>query len=364
MKKKLLIFHRTIAPYRVDFFNTLYHSFETRICLQYKNLKNQKFDYEKISRQFEFKPYYLSKNSSMELCKWVLKQIKDFQPDIVIVNEYGLVALTALLARSFHKKEYRIVTSTDDSYDMVADGNSFSVRHSIARKLLASCMDDFIVIEPRVEQWYQQKFGKGVCFPIIVDDARATTNYEQILPISRQFVEHYKLAGKQVLLSVSRLVELKNLHRVIDAFTKAKTDAVFVIVGDGPECDSLKQRAKQISKEIIFTGRLEGDDLYAWYNLANVFVLASYQEPFGAVTNEALLAGCRVVVSKKAGSACLVDKTNGELIDPMNVEEIANAIDRQMQFTNMPDLMHARKNMMSISFQEGMKRLITKIQQL
>ena len=32
---KLLIFHPTIAPYRIDFFNDLSRSFDSRICLKY-----------------------------------------------------------------------------------------------------------------------------------------------------------------------------------------------------------------------------------------------------------------------------------------------------------------------------------------
>lgn len=56
---RLLVFHRTIAPYRIDFFNDLSEAFDARVCLQYKNLLNQKFDYDKIIEQFRFNPIYL-----------------------------------------------------------------------------------------------------------------------------------------------------------------------------------------------------------------------------------------------------------------------------------------------------------------
>ena len=361
-KKRLLIFHPTIAPYRVDFFNALYHAFETRICLQYKNLRNQKFDYTKISSRFEFEPIYLQKNSTISLCKWVWNQIKIYQPDTVLTCEYGLVTLFALLVKWFTRNNFKLVVMTDDSYDMLVGGNEISIRHRIARRFITSHADDFVVVEPRVEQWYQKKYGKGVCFPIIVAEATATTNYERIMPISCRLAERYNLVGKRVLLSVSRLVKLKNLHRVIDAFAIAKTDAVFVIVGDGPQREALENYAKQFDKRIIFTGRFEGDELYAWYNLANVFILGSYLEPFGAVTNEALLAGCRVVVSKKAGSSCLVSDVNGNLIDPMVVEEIASAIDRQMQLSSVSDLTNTKKSLMIVSFDERIDNLVKRIQ--
>lgn len=361
-KKRLLVFHPTIAPYRIDFFNDLYQSFETRICLEYWNLKDQTFDYQKIYDQFEFKPIYLPEGSTWALCKSVIMQIRKFQPDIVITCEYGIITLITLMTRIFCRKKFDLIVMTDDSYDMVVGGNDFTSRHKKARQILAPYVSNFVVVSPLVRDWYQEKYQKGIWMPIIVDDEMAQENYERILPLSREFARRYGLEEKKVLLSVSRLVDLKNLHRVIDGFAQSKTDATLVIVGDGPERKSLEDHAEKVNKEIIFTGRFDGDELYAWYNLASVFILASYLEPFGAVTNEALLAGCRVVISNKCGSSCLVDDSNGELVDPMDVEGIAAAIDRQMSMASVPDdMLVPRDSLMSIKYKKCMNNFIKEI---
>jgi len=101
--------------------------------------------------------------------------------------------------------------------------------------------------------------------------------------------------------------------------------------------------------------------LYAWYNLASVFILASYKEPFGAVTNEALIAGCRVVVSERAGSSCLVSITNGEIINPMDVKGMSEAIDRQMHSSKIPKLNCPRKNLMPVSYKTVMNKFVEKM---
>ena len=54
---KMLVFHPVIAPYRIDFFNELYSQLGAEVCLFYRNLSSQKFDYEKIEKQFLFNPY-------------------------------------------------------------------------------------------------------------------------------------------------------------------------------------------------------------------------------------------------------------------------------------------------------------------
>lgn len=93
---RLLVFHRTIAPYRIDFFNDLSEAFDARVCLQYKNLLNQKFDYDKIIEQFRFNPIYLKElvrvKSLIISCNY-WKQLDEHRPDIVLVSEFVLTAL-------------------------------------------------------------------------------------------------------------------------------------------------------------------------------------------------------------------------------------------------------------------------------
>ena len=361
MNKRLIIIHPTIAPYRIDFFNKLSHTFDTRIILQYENLKSQTFDYQIISNQFDFKPLYLSKKSKCFQGYTIWKQIKDFRPDIVVACEYGLFTMVAFLTRFFCREKYKLVVITDDSYDMVCNGNDFSAKHRFARKLIAPHIDDFVVVNPNVEQWYRDKYGRGIFFPIIIDETKAVVNYDRLLHISHKSAMQYGLLKQRVLLSVSRLVDLKNLHGVIEAFAQSKTDSTLVIIGDGPERAALQRHASKVNKGIIFMGRLEGDSLLAWYNIASVFILASYKEAFGAVTNEALLAGCRVIISNKAGSSCLVNKWNGETVDPNDVKNMADAIDRQFALATVPDLQEARRSMMPVTFDDLMGNLISRL---
>ena len=105
--------------------------------------------------------------------------------------------------------------------------------------------------------------------------------------------------------------------------------------------------------------------LIVWYNIATALVLASYQEAFGAVTNEALLAGCYVLVSKKAGSACLVEPgVNGYTFNPMNEEELVVAMKKVRDCPITYDRDGLKKNLMWISYRSCLKRLITHLNQL
>ena len=356
-KLRLLIFHPTIAPYRIDLFNRLSKEFETKICLSYRNLRDQKFDnYDKLIEKLEFKPHYLKKFLTIRnrvLCRGYWKEISKYDPDIVIVSEFGLDALSAISYRFLFRKKYKIVSICDDSYNMLNADNDFSTVHRSLRKKVVPRIDELILVEPKSAEWYRHNYPKGICFPIVAEDNRVRDEYKAALCKSQKYIDQYTLAGKHLFLFVGRLVSIKNIDLLIRAFSASKNkDSVLVIVGDGPERENLEQAAKESGRNIIFTGRLEGEDLYAWYNLATCFILPSIQEAFGAVTNEAMLGGCKCLVSVNAGSQSLVTEgINGFTFSPYNSEELTDLID-QICHNERPleNIAYLRQSMMTKSF--------------
>ena len=243
---------------------------------------------------------------------------------------------------------------------MVAENNDFSKLHRMARKLIAPLLDDLILVEPKVTQWYREHYGKGICFPIIKPEEKARKEYERVLPMSQDTIKQYNLEGKKVFLFVGRLVALKNVETIIRAFARLnQTENVFVVVGDGPERENLETLAKDLKANVIFTGRLEGDALNVWYNIADTFVLASYQEAFGAVTNESLLAGCYALISNKAGSSCLVEEgINGYTFSPMDINELTEKMNKISVLISTERNLKLKENMMRVSYYDYMNNLI------
>lgn len=363
-----VFFRTSIAPYRIDTYNSIHEMLDCEMYFYWKHDASQAFDEDIIESKCKFVPNYLKGirlgRQSRKLCTDVWKILKENSPKFVIVPEFQILTIQVLLYKWLYRKDFKVISMCDDSYDMVANHNDFSKIHRVARRLITPMLDDLILVDSRVCEWYQKNYGKGVWMPIIMDDKKSKLYYSQLLQKSSELASTYALKGKKILLYVGRLVELKNLTRLLEAFKNITSDATLVIVGDGPERKRLEEQAKLIDKEILFTGRFDGDDLYAWYNLASTLILASVQEAFGAVTGEALLAGCRVIVSQRAGSSCLVCKENGEIIDPFDVQGITTAIERQLSLGNIPDLSKARDSLLPVKFCERMDNLKEKIKTL
>lgn len=364
MKNRLLIVHPIIAPYRIDFINSLYDCFECEVVLWLENLQSQTFDYVEIEKQFHFKVKYMTNlYGKLKLPKGLFHEFRRFNPDIILCCEFNPITIAAIIYKKIFNRSCKIITMMDDSYDMVTGGENFSLRHILGKKILLPMLDQVICVEPRVEQFLQKKYGKGITFPIITEDNRYRERLKLVLPISEQYIKTYSLEGKKVLLFVGRLVELKNIQKIIPLFKRINNgNYVFVIVGSGPMEDMLKDMAGNDSN-IIFTGRLEGQNLWAWYNVAQLFILPSYKEAFGAVTNEALLGGCYSLVSNKTGSQSLISQgINGEVFDPKSDDDILEKLNIAFEKSSTVSCpLSLRENLMQKSYHEYMHSLLTEL---
>lgn len=358
-----LFIRTSIAPYRIDTYNALAERLGMRMCF-YSRVDNEQFyDPEWIESLCHFRPTYLKGfrfgPESRTVCRGLRKLVRQEQPDLVIIPEFQFAMWQMRWIRRFSKKKFKIVSMCDDSIDMILDENDFSRGHRWLRSFAPKKLDDIITVTPEVRDWYREHFGKGQWLPILMDARRARSYYKSLLPESAALEKKFGLEGKKVVLYVGRLIGLKNVDLLIEVFGRvADPDTVLVIVGDGGERAALEEKAKACPGRVIFTGRQLGDALYAWYPVGDVFCLLSRVEPFGAVTNEALLAGEQVLISGKAGSACLVTERNGLVADVSDPDALVAQLRTLLGRTTPRTLTELRPDRMEVSLEERMDELV------
>ena len=193
--------------------------------------------------------------------------------------------------------------------------------------------------------------------PIIADERRIRPELERVLPLSQKM----RLTEKPVVAFVGRFVGLKNIPTLLRAFEPLRDRAQLVLIGDGPERAALETLAPYAH----FTGFLSGDDLLAWYNLIDILVLPSTQEAYGAVTGEALMAGVKVVVSRKAGSADLVrEGENGYLFNPKDEKELSACLLKLLEELAPGRPLALRENLLPYRFETCISDLLKEINSL
>ena len=166
------------------------------------------------------------------------------------------------------------------------------------------------------------------------------------------------MEGRQVLLFVGRLIDIKNLFFLLDALALVVNrypKAILLFVGDGDQRVALERHVERngLADHVIFAGKKQGEDLYACYNVGQIFVLPSYYERFGAVVNEALLAGCYTLCSVAAGAACLIEpQKNGDLFDPASKRELAEKLAQGLEDCEDLSRISLKTNKMRYSYDQ------------
>lgn len=360
-----ILFQTYIAPYRIDTYNALHVSGNMNFYFLYDKHGMQNFDMDALYAQCIFTPSFLKTISLFKkhykLCTNIWSILSKEKPEVVIVPEFKILALQVLIYKFLLCKKFKVVSMCDDSYDMVSNNHDFSKIHKWSRKIVVPLLDNLLLVDSKVKDWYQLHYKKGIWLPIIRDEKKEMERYKQLIPLSIELSHKFNILHKKVLLFVGRFDPVKNLDRLFDALSKTHEDFVTVLVGNGELEQTLKNLSLSIKKSIIFPGRYEGDGVRAWYNVADVFVLFSKQEAFGAVTNEALIAGVPCLISQNAGSACLIDQSNGFIVDPYDVDDMAVRIDQMMQKVEPNKTIRERTCKMNVSFDETINRCIAEM---
>ncbi len=148
-------------------------------------------------------------------------------------------------------------------------------------------------------------------------------------------------SGEFLVGTIGRLVSGKGFETFIQAVPEVLSlvpNARFLIIGDGPNSDSLRRLARQLRVEdyIIFAGTQL--DIENMLRCMDLFVLPSFWEGLSTTVLESMAAGVPVVVSDIPGNAILVqDQINGWVIPPGNSHALARAI---VSASQNPQLCH------------------------
>lgn len=139
-------------------------------------------------------------------------------------------------------------------------------------------------------------------------------------------------AGPPVILFAGKLHRRKHPRTLLEAFARIDPESsgrpYLVFVGDGEERAAVKAAIKADGSRVRFMGFRNQTEMPAFYDLADVFVLAGEQEPWGLAVNEAMNGSCAIVVSEACGCAAdLIDPSCGRVVAPADADALAEALD-------------------------------------
>lgn len=136
---------------------------------------------------------------------------------------------------------------------------------------------------------------------------------------------------RPTLLFVGRLQARKRVDSLLRACAEMESQPRLLIVGDGPERDSLQTLASEAYPSAEFIGAKHGAELKSYFEQADLFVLPGTG---GLAVQEAMSYGLPVIVAKGDGTQDdLVREKNGWQIEPENYSALVSTMKNALSDT-------------------------------
>lgn len=179
------------------------------------------------------------------------------------------------------------------------------ISHALVKRFANGC--DAVIVPTSSAEEYMRIIGvKQPIFvqPTGIEYARFANTDSAALDTLRQ---RYRLEGKRVLVSISRLSKEKNIDFMLDGLAllrdNSEHDFHLLLLGEGHDHERLQARieALGLGKHVTLVGAVPPDEVANYCHLAELFVFASRSETQGMVVLEAMAAGLPVVVIRSSG---------------------------------------------------------------
>jgi glycosyltransferase involved in cell wall biosynthesis len=134
---------------------------------------------------------------------------------------------------------------------------------------------------------------------------------------------------KLSLISVGKLIKLKNIDKVIRALAGIEFDFTYTIIGEGPEKKYLQELvdAFGLEKKVFFIGFIPHEKVKDELIKHELMIMPSYPETLGRVYFEAMASGLPVIAAKESGIDGMIEENvHGFMVNHHSVEEISDAI--------------------------------------
>lgn len=277
-----------------------------------------------------------------ELDFFAVRQLKKvaetFRPNLI----HAHTAKAHTLALLFRRKEPGIHVIVSRRVDFHVGGLLSGTKYR------SELIDHYIAVSHKV---------KEILISDGIDETRISVAHSGIdskrfeeLPDCEYLREEFSLKGNEIIFgNVAALVDHKDQTTLLKAFAELKREHAderisackLFILGEGEK--------RKILEDLIVTNGLENDvfipgfreDITAFLNLFNVFVMSSKEEGLGTAVLDAMACSLPVIGTRAGGIPEMIDDQGGILCEAQNPEDMARAM-RQMLFDS--DLRKAAGN--------------------
>jgi len=208
------------------------------------------------------------------------------------------------------------------------------IKYSLLQTLLAKRLEFVLAMGALGVRWFKKcGFPSEKIFPFAYIVENSDSQISTLVRVDPKRYFH--------ILFVGQLISRKRVDLLIKSIAHISEDNLRLsIIGDGPERERLKGLAARLGvwSRISWWGALPNVKVRDILTTADLLVLPSRFDGWGAVVNEALMAGTPVICTDHCGAADLLrEKWRGEVVPRNNLPELISAIRRRLSQGSLQD---------------------------
>ena len=179
---------------------------------------------------------------------------------------------------------------------------------------------------------YVYSTKKFISFPCAVDNPFFRSHGIENQKDRESFRRNLGFDKKDFIIATcSRLTKRKRTSMIVNAISKmTNKHAALLVIGDGPERESLEILARELGVKLIIIGFVGQREVAKNMSISDAFMLMSSYDASPKALNEALSFHLPLIVSSGVGTArdLVQDGKNGWLITPDRENELPKYIDK------------------------------------
>lgn len=237
--------------------------------------------------------------------------LKEERYSVVHLNAFQGMSLYYIHLAKFHGVPCRIIHSHNSALRQSKLRWIKTVVHNIYSLLFAQDGTDFWSCSQRAARFlFPEELLRRMNY-VLIPNGIDTDRFQFYFEIRERTRKKLHLSDKFVIGNVGRLCEQKNQKFLLEVFSRVLIDrpnSVLLFVGEGVDCNQLKELAEQlnIAKSVIFYGN--SDKVEELLCAMDVFAMPSFFEGLPLVVVEAQASGLPILYNEDlAREAALTD---------------------------------------------------------
>lgn len=268
------------------------------------NGSNKKWEID--GEHLKYYPYKRSMFGFIKAIYYIKKYILEIRPDVIYCHSTWAGVMTRFIF-FFSKKTVKIIYNAHGWSFLRDDSRVKKAVYKYVEKIL-SYKTDVIINVSKNEFKKAEEIGiDKVRLRLIYSGIEAKKNTKNKMDFN---------VGKINILFVGRFDKPKGVDYLLEKFAKVKrNDLNLYLIGDFV-IDSREINRDSYPNNVIFVGWKSREEIFAYYQSADVIIVPSRWEAFGLVAVEAMMCSKPVIVSNRGALPELVKpEYNGYIFD-------------------------------------------------